>query len=76
MTDNLIKQLRALAKGYHGRALRAYTEEILKEFGDISEIDPQNFSSRREAIAFIKDKYLNFFDRLRQDISSNEEDFE
>ena len=76
LPENLLKQLKALARGYHGRALKAYSEEIIKELGDITTVKAEDLEGRKQAVEAIREHYIAFFDRLKQKQGYSEDNFE
>ena len=76
LSENLTKQLKALARGYHGRALKAYSEELIKELGDITTVTSEQLEGRKQAVEAIREHYIAFFDRLQQDHPHQEDNYE
>lgn len=67
-----LNSLKSLAKGYHGRALRTYTDQILASLGDLTTVTAEDLEARKQAIATIREAYISFFDRLKAPQKDNQ----
>lgn len=67
LTREEIAKLKGLAKGMHGRILIDYSKRLLAEVSDITKVPDDKFEVYKEVATIIKDNYVDFFDRLKQE---------